>query len=104
MIFYKIENKNDVKIVINYNLLIIKSIVILNHQHELKEEQKSEVNDLTMEEEFKFAVTIKKKSYFNNINEIDQMIALTFQCHYKDPVERTLTFLNESSDPRIEIS
>ena len=57
-----------------------------------------------MEEEFKFAVTIKKKSYFNNINEIDQTIALTFQCHYKDPVERNLTFLNESTDPRIGIS
>ena len=48
-----------------------------------------------MEEEFKFAVTIKKKSYFNNINEIDQTIALTFQCHYKDPVEN-FNFLDES--------
>ena len=48
-----------------------------------------------MEEEFKFAVTIKKKSNFNNINEIDQTIALTFQCHYKDQVENFI-FLEDS--------
>ena len=36
-----------------------------------------------MAEEFKFSISIKKQSDFNNINEINQMIELTFQCHYK---------------------
>lgn len=46
-----------------------------------------ELNSITGDDQFLFAISIVRKSDFNAINGVDSQIALTFQCHYKADIE-----------------